>query len=352
MEDKRLRETLHHSSSTQQLTFTKEDRNEVFEQIRKLEYNYPAQKKSHNAFKKYVPVTVAVLMIGVCLFLFLPPILTGNITEETNHTNALDQPNVPVVSDSVLDEDEFKTALITVKSKEMEDRIYLNLLVSYNKNQKKVNLISIPKDAYAPVSKNGDGSALYDKLLFAYRFGGAENVKATVSKLINIPIDHYAVIDLETISALIESINGIEYNLQEDMHIRAITQVGFELEKGTHRFNGEEVVALLMSTSELDKLDDLLNRLDKLVADIIKLLDVVLKKAESELSAMQLHQLLAQVEANFPIEELSAQEMNRYTIKNVSVIDGMNYTMVDEHFSIQYEQDFLKGVAEELTTFD
>ncbi|MER2126577.1 LCP family protein [Solibacillus sp.] len=342
MEDKRLRETLHHSS-TQQLTFTKEDRNEVFEQIRKLEYKYPAQKKSHNAFKKYVPVTVAVLMIGVCLFLFLPPILTGNITEETNHTNALDQPNVPVASDSVLDEDEFKTALITVKSKEMEDRIYLNLLVSYNKNQKKVNLISIPKDAYAPVSENEDGSALYDKLLFAYRFGGAENVKASVSKLINIPIDHYAVIDLETISALIESINGIEYNLQEDMHIRAITQVGFELEKGTHRFNGEEVVALLMSTSELDKLDE---------SNLIKLLDVVLKKAESELSAMQLHQLLAQVEANFPIEELSAQEMNRYTIKNVSVIDGMNYTMVDEHFSIQYEQDFLKGVAEELTTFD
>lgn len=67
---------------------------------------------------------------------------------------------------------------------------------------------------------------------------------------------------------------------------------------------------------------------------------------------MQLHQLLAQVEANFPIEELSAQEMNRYAIKNVTVIDGMNYTMVDEHFSIQYEQDFLKGVAEELTTFD
>lgn len=342
MEDKRLRETLHHSS-TQQLTFTKKDRDAVFEQIRKLEYKYSAQKKSHNAFKKFVPVTVAVLMIGVCLFLFLPSIFTGNSNEDVIQSNAIEQPTSPVVSDPVAKDAEIETALITVKSKEMEDRIYLNLLVSYNKNQKKVNLISIPKDTYAPVSKNDDGSALYDKLLFAYRFGGAENVKATVSKLVNMPIDHYAVIDLETISALIESINGIEYNLPEDMHIRAITQVGFELEKGTHRFNGEEVVALLMSTSELDKLDE---------SHLVNLLDIILKKVESELSSMQLHQLLAQMEANFSIDEVSAQKMNHYAIKNVSIIDGMNYTRIDERFYIQYEKGFLKGVAEAFTTFD
>lgn len=339
MEDKKLRETFQHSPG-QQLTFTKEDRQEVFEQIRKLDYKYPTQKKAPFSVKKYVPVTVAVLMIGVCLFLFLPSLLTGNINEQTIQSSAVEQPNSPIVSGAVA---EFETALITVKSKEMDNLIYLNLLVHYNEHQKKVNLISIPKDTYAPVSKNEDGSTLYDKLLFAYRFGGAENVKATVSKLLDLPIDHYAIIDLETISALIESINGVQYNLDEALHIHAMTQVGFELEKGVHRLSGEELIALLMATSELDKLDE---------SNLVELLGVVLKKAESELSEVQLQQWLAQVEADFPVNELSVQEMNQYAIKNVSLINGMHYTMINEGFYIQYEQDFLNGIVEKLTSFD
>ena len=342
MEDKRFRETFHQSSE-QQLTFTKEDRNEVFEQIRKIEYNYPTEKKLHISSKKYVPVTVSLLIVGLCLFLFLPSLLTENVNDETIHSHLIEHPNIDVVSAPAVEDVGFETTLITVKSKEAENLIYLNLLVSTSRDQKKVNLISIPKDTYAPVSKNEDGSMMYDKLLFAYRFGGAENVKATVSKLLDLPIDHYAVIELETISALIESINGIEYDLQEDILIRAITQVAFEFEKGTHRFTGEEVVALLMSTSELDKLDE---------SHLLKLLDSVLKKVEHEMSPNQLKQWLAQVEANFPVEQLSAHEINSFAKHHVSLIDGMTYTMIDERFYIQYEKDYLNAVSEKLTSFN
>lgn len=83
-------------------------------------------------------------------------------------------------------------------------------------------------------------------MLFAYNFGGAENVRATVPKLLDIPIDYYAVIDLETISKLIDSVNGVDYDLQENNRVRAITRVAFDFEKGLDRLNGEEVVALMM----------------------------------------------------------------------------------------------------------
>ena len=45
---------------------------------------------------------------------------------------------------------------------------------------------------------------------------------------------------------------GINYDLQEEIQVRVITKVAFDFEKGIHHLNGEEVVALLMSISELD----------------------------------------------------------------------------------------------------
>ena len=79
--------------------------------------------------------------------------------------------------------------------------------------------------------------------------GGAEDVRTTVSNLFDLPIDYYAVIDLETLSTMIDSVNGIEYDLQEDIRVRAISTVAFEFKKGTHRLDGEEVVALLMDAT-------------------------------------------------------------------------------------------------------
>ena len=91
-----------------------------------------------------------------------------------------------------------------------------------------MKVVSIPRDTYAPISDKDDGTTSYDKLLFAYvnGSGGAENVRTTVSNLFDLPIDYYAVIDLETISTMIDSVNGIEYDLQEDIRVRAISHSG------------------------------------------------------------------------------------------------------------------------------
>ena len=81
---------------------------------------------------------------------------------------------------------------------------------------------------------NNTGSTSYDKLTMAYvnGSGGAENVRNTVSKLFDLSIDYYAVVDLETFSTLIESVNGIDYDLPEAIRVRAISTVAFEFKKG------------------------------------------------------------------------------------------------------------------------
>lgn len=115
-----------------------------------------------------------------------------------------------------------------------------------------MKVLSIPRDTYAPILDKNDGTTSYDKLTFAYDYGsgGAENVRTTVAKLFDLTIDYYAVMDIATLSTLIDSVNGIDYDLPEDIQVRAISSVAFEFKKGTNRLNGEEVVALLMAATE------------------------------------------------------------------------------------------------------
>lgn len=83
MDDNRLKE--HFSSkSNQELQFTKEDRQKVFKKIKKIDGGSYMQKKSPVFLQKFAPVTVSLLIIGLCLFLFTPSFLLENPIKKSN----------------------------------------------------------------------------------------------------------------------------------------------------------------------------------------------------------------------------------------------------------------------------
>ncbi|GLC89675.1 LCP family protein [Lysinibacillus piscis] len=341
MEDRRLKDKLF-TMSEQDLQFTKEDRHAVFEQLHQLETHTAPKKSLTTLSKKFAPFTVSLIVVGLCIFLFMPSILHSNFNKEAN---------TGIVGEPVVEEPEILTTLITVKSKEMDNRIYLNLLLTYSKNKKMLKVVSLPYNTYAPIANNSDGTTLYDKLLFAYRFGGAENVKATVSKLVNLPIDYYAVIDLETISTLVDTVDGIDYELSEDIRVRAITKVAFDLEKGLQGLNGEGVVALMMAASEgngSDVFDE---------ENLLKLLNAVMSKAKSDIPSTQLKELFTQLETNTSLDNLLKNYLEIHSTKLVSLRAGMIPDIevlsdTEGKYYITFEQDFVKSIVRELTTFD
>ncbi|MFJ7662735.1 LCP family protein [Lysinibacillus sp. NPDC097162] len=335
MEDKRLGEKFH-KSNEQELRFTQEDRHEVFEQIRKLEKNNNKQKNSLMfSSKKFVPLTVSMLAVCLCLFLFIPLNFSGNVNKELNRSDA---------SGTVVQEDELLTTLITVKAEEEDNRIPFNLLLTYSKNKKMMKVVSIPSETYAPID-NSDGTTMYDKLLFAYAFGsgGAENVRTAVSKLFDLPIDYYAVIDLKTFSTMVDAVNGIDYDLQEDTQVRAITSVGFDFKKGTNRLNGEEVVALMMAATDGRNLNE---------ENLLHLILAVINKTESKMPQTQLKELMSQIETNLPLDQMLENKIDMNSIKSLSLSDGIRDDMKDGKYFIMFEKDYLKSVSEELTTFN
>ncbi|MEH6990906.1 LCP family protein [Cytobacillus firmus] len=332
MDDKKMKHNFT-SISFDELRFTKEDRNKVFDQINNLENSNQTQKKfSFSISKQFSVFTASLLAVGLCIVLFMPSLL-GNVNNENNESN---------VSGVVAQEDKYFTTLFTVKDE--NDRIPINLLLTYSKEKRMMKVLSIPRDTYVPIDKN-DGTTTHDKLAFAYVSGseGAESVRTTVSKLFDLPIDHHAVMDLETFSSLIDSVNGIEYELQEDIVVRAISQVSFEFKKGTNRLNGEEVVALMMVATEGRRLDE---------ENQLNIINAVVNQTLNLLQQSQLEQYTTKIEGNFPIDQMFENKIDLPSIQSVSIIDGMTDTMIDEKYYIKFEKEFLNSVAAELTTFN
>lgn len=332
MDDKQLKSKLT-PISFDELRFTKEDRKKVFDQIHNHENSNQSQKKSFSSISKQFSVfTASLLVVGLCIVLFIPSFL-GNVNNENNENNA---------SGVVAQEDEYFTALFMVKDE--NDRIPINLLLTYSKDKKKMKVLSLPRDTYVPIDKN-DGSSTHDKLTFAYVYGsdGAESAKTTVSKLFDLPIDHYAVMDLETFSSLIDSVNGVDYELEEDIEVRAISQVSFEFKKGTNRLNGEEIVALMMAATEGRRLDE---------ENLLKIINAVVNQTITGLTQSQLNQYTNKIEGYFPVEQLVENKMELSSIQSVSLVDGMTDTMIDEKYYIKFEKEFLNSISEELTTFN
>ena len=342
--DKRLRDKLY-DAYDQELRFTKEDRDEVFEQIHKRDVEFYPKKKWLVSISKLIPLTVFLLMLSLCIVLFIPLVLQGDLinnnsgTEINGHVSQKNGTN-GAVSQSQNDKD--FTALFTVKDD--ENRIPVNLLLTYNNDRKMMKVLSIPRDTYAPIVDK-DGTTSYDKMTYAYVDGsrGTESVRTTVSKLFELPIDYYAVMDLETFSTMIDSVDGIDYNLQKDIRVRAISTVAFEFQKGKNRLSGEEVLALLMDATVRNSLEE---------EDLLNLISAVINKTKNEIPETQLKQFTTEIEGNIPIEQLLANKEELHSIQLVSLIDGMRDGSIDEKYYITFEKDFLNSVSEELTTFN
>lgn len=82
------------------------------------------------------------------------------------------------------------------------------MVATVNPNDNKTTLVSLERDTYATIVGHGTE----DKINHAYAFGGAGMSMDTVSDLLDIPIDHYIVINMEGIQQLVDAVGGVDVN--------------------------------------------------------------------------------------------------------------------------------------------
>lgn len=79
------------------------------------------------------------------------------------------------------------------------------MIATVNPRDKKTTIVSIPRDTYVPIV----GYGTEDKINHAYAFGGAAMSMDTVASYLDIPVDHYAAINMKGLKELVDAVGGI-----------------------------------------------------------------------------------------------------------------------------------------------
>jgi LCP family protein required for cell wall assembly len=88
------------------------------------------------------------------------------------------------------------------------------MLASLDPIEKKVGLVSIPRDTRVQLS----GSHGVEKINSAHALGGPELTKQTLGEVFGVPVDHYIVVDTQGLKGLCELIGPVEVLVEKEMH--------------------------------------------------------------------------------------------------------------------------------------
>ncbi|MGM9923438.1 MAG: LCP family protein [Bacillus sp. (in: firmicutes)] len=115
------------------------------------------------------------------------------------------------------------------------------MLATFNKKDKSVKLLSIPRDSYVYVPEKGD----YTKINHAYALNGAKSSIETVENLLDIPIDYYVRVNFYAFIDIVDALGGIEVNVPYEMKEKDSEDRNdaIHLQEGLQTVNGEEALA-------------------------------------------------------------------------------------------------------------
>ncbi len=119
------------------------------------------------------------------------------------------------------------------------------LVLSFSNDTGKSRLISIPRNTW--VSANSSAGRLGS----LYTWGGASLIVRHVSGLLGISIHQYVIIDMDTLSELIDIFGGIDIYVEENMDYEdPESGLQIHLEQGYRHLNGAETMGYLRYNSE------------------------------------------------------------------------------------------------------
>lgn len=146
------------------------------------------------------------------------------------------------------DGDPFTVALFGVDSDAKRDaegggqRSDTVMVLSINPQKKTTEIVSIPRDTQAEIV----GKGTTEKINHAYAYGGPDMAVKSVENLLNVPIDHYATIDMDGMQDMIDTVGGINVTSNA-----SFSYDGYQFSEGVQSYmDGEEAMAFIRSRKE------------------------------------------------------------------------------------------------------
>lgn len=115
------------------------------------------------------------------------------------------------------------------------------IVLSVNPQTNNTLMVSIPRDTYTQIV----GKNIKDKINHAYAFGGIEMSMNSVEKLLNIPIDYVAKVNMEGFEQVINTVGGIQIE-----NALAFQEGNYTFKKGDIILDGEAALAYVRMRKE------------------------------------------------------------------------------------------------------
>jgi LCP family protein required for cell wall assembly len=185
----------------------------------------PDESPTSDAMKAVAPKMHHTSRIIVCAILVILVLMTGTgvtylaflnhtVTSNVKHEALLPAPTVsePAPTDDPLATDTQNILLIGSDSKGSvaDGRSDVIILMHISGDRQKVYLVHFPRDMYVDVPSHGK-----DKINAAYAYGGPQLLVRTLQKLVNVSIDHVAVIGFEGFKAMTDAVGGVDAYAEE-----------------------------------------------------------------------------------------------------------------------------------------
>lgn len=196
-----------------------------------------------------------------------------------------------------------KTVLLALQ--DTSNRIPITLLVTIDDNTRTIHAASIPRDTHTEIGK----------LAFAT---SDEQLTTTVEQLFSTTIDNTYV---RTLSQLNE-LDAVMYTIREAMQVRAIEQASFHLEAGTQTLNAEQLASLLLTATNYGGDTDI-----------------------QQLTTLWLQHFHESA-------PFTTAPLHEYTIKAISLHDGMQPARLDEQYVVRFDKAYLQQAKDALYSFE
>lgn len=114
------------------------------------------------------------------------------------------------------------------------------ILVTVNFDDKKVDMISIPRDSYVRINRS---ETRFNKINAAFTFGGGAQKDGyayamnTVSDLLGVKVDYYVGFGMNVVKEVVDAMGGVDYDVDIEF-----TMNGRKTEKGLQHMDGQKVL--------------------------------------------------------------------------------------------------------------
>ncbi len=231
------------------------------------------------------------------------------------------------------------------------------MIVSYDKDNKEADILSIPRDTY--YERDGFTNPQQKKINAVYQTEGIAGLTIAVENVIGIPIHNYVSVDYNAVVSIVDLLGGVEVYVPMDMYYYDpydTPPLEININEGTQILMGEDALKLLRFRQNSDGTGYPSGDIGRIETQQMFINEAIKKAMGFKLPAV-IEEAFNHIETDFKLSELLslATSVVGFTTDDLELsipehytkdIDGLSYVIINEEEIEKYVYD-LYGVLNE-----